>query len=336
MDIVLKQRIRHGAFSYAVSHDLHKMAISSDKDIAIYSIPDFCQLAVVPVRNTSSMVFLSDNISLLVLNSIGQMFHWNGEMLEDHGVWPVPQWYESPLFYGSDSKIFWGSQGGIWSYNVVQRSMKKILSIPKDVNICRCDHGVIKALLTESSSVDEQIIGLMEVSYEGEILSKRETKVPLKTRLINQPAWSNDDYIAVSTIAAPEQARPIFERIATYSFTPEGRAVLEQDFWLPENISCPHSILYLLDGTGDICIAKEFDADDNDGNLFCGNGILAQCCSGEENVVLMRMADLQEICNIPKSLLTKGIKVNPPTFVWFAPDNLLVVGSWERLFVFST
>ena len=88
-------------------------------------------------------------------------------------------------------------------------------------------------------------------------------------------------------------------------------------------------MLYLLDGTGDICIAKEFDSDDNDGNLFCGNGILAQCCSGEENVVLMRMADLQEICNIPKSLLTKGIKVNPPPLFGSLQTTywLLVAGS---------
>lgn len=331
MELFLDRTIRHGAFSCAVSHDLHEFAISGSKDIKVYSVPDFEELYCIPVKNVCTMVFLSDNRSILILNTSGILFFWDGSNLKRVGHWPVPEWYETPMHYGDDAHIFWGNVGGVWKYDAKERSMNQVFSTEKDVYICSCDHGIIKVLLTNSDSADEGQIELLKLAYSGEVLSRKVTKDPLKIRLIHRPVWS-DDMIAISAIAAPHRSKPVFERVVKYQFTPEGRAILKEDIWSPEPEGRPHCMLYLLDTEANILDAQKSNS--HDGNLYCGNGILAKCCTDEECVVVMRLNNLQDVCYIRKNLLTKGTEGNPPTFAWFGPDDLLVIGSWHRLFVF--
>lgn len=332
MILSLDRTIRHGAYAYAVSHDLRKIAISGSKDIQVYSVPDFEKLNCIPFKNVCTMVFLSDNCSILILNTTGMLFIWDGSSLKKVGSWPVPVWHETPMYYGADESIFWGSVGGIWKYDVQERSMKQIFSTEKEVFICNCEHGIIKALLTNSDSADEGLIELLELAYDGEVLSQKVTKDLLKLRLIRRPIWG-DDMIAISTIAAPRQSNPVFERVVKYQFTPEGRAILEEDIWAPGIVSRPYCMLYFLDTEANILAANESAS--HDGDLYCGNGFLAKCCADEECVVVMRLDNLKDVCYVRKSLLTKGTEGNPPTFAWFGPDDLLVIGSWQKMFVFK-
>lgn len=260
------------------------------------------------------------------------LFIWDGSSLKKVGSWPVPVWHETPMYYGADESIFWGSVGGIWKYDVQERSMKQIFSTEKEVFICNCEHGIIKALLTNSDSADEGLIELLELAYDGEVLSQKVTKDLLKLRLIRRPIWG-DDMIAISTIAAPRQSNPVFERVVKYQFTPEGRAILEEDIWAPGIVSRPYCMLYFLDTEANILAANESAS--HDGDLYCGNGFLAKCCADEECVVVMRLDNLKDVCYVRKSLLTKGTEGNPPTFAWFGPDDLLVIGSWQKMFVFK-
>lgn len=333
MDFALERTIRHAAFGFAISPDGSKIAVSGARDIIVLSLPDLQRLQSISINNAGSMVFLSDNCSMLILNTTGMTFFWNGTTAEKIGKWPVPRWFEEPLFYGDDNHIFWGSVGGVWCYDIHSRAMTQVFTTKKEAVICRCDQGIVKILLI-SNHADEQRIGMAEISFDGDILYECRAKHALKTRLVNRPAWSDDDLIAISTIAAPQESFPVLPRVIAYKFTLDGRAMIDEDTETGEAAMPAHSILYLLDKKGNILIENHSGQDDDDGHLYYGNGIFAMSCSSQEKIRLFDAATLRQIYCFQKSNFSADNGINPPTFVCFSPDGKVLTGSWSRLYRF--
>lgn len=332
MRIIIDRIISHPAYTAALSADSRRIAISGSKNIAVYSLIDFTLIQKIHVKNVSSMVFLADNCSMLILNTTGSWFLWDGIKLKHMGKWPVPQWREDPLHYADDAHIFWSGSGGIWCFDAITCNMKQLFSTDDRTIICNCSNGIIKYLTFADSSVDERSIRIAEMLFDGTVLYTNISKQQLQARRINLPTWSEDGIIAVSTIAAPTGLERGATEVYLYEFTTKGRACVkktaeEVPLWSP-----PHAVMYLLDREGSVL--RELHSNANDGgNLFCGHGLLAKSCLSAKSVSFMTISDLEMVGIVGQDDLAHGVEPNPPTFVLFLSKKRILVGSWNKLFV---
>lgn len=332
MGITIVRMINHPAYAAALSSDYGRIAISGSKDVAVYSLIDYTLIQKIPVKNASSMVFLSDNCSMLILNTTGSWFLWDGIKLKHKGKWPVPQWREDPLHYADDAHIFWSGSGGIWCFDAITCSIKLLFSTDDRTIICSCSNGIIKYLSFVDSSVDERYIRIAEMLFDGTVLYTNISKQQVQARRINLPAWSEDGIIAVSTIAAPMGLERDVTAALPYEFTTKGRACVKEAAEWVQPWSPPHAVMYLMDREGNVL--RELHSNANDGgNLFCGHGLLAKSCFSARSVSFMTISNLEMVGIIGENDLVYGIEPNPPTFVLFLPKKRILVGSWNKLFV---
>lgn len=336
MKIKIDRTIEHPAFAVALSTDFRKIAISGCTNIAVYSLADYSLVMKIPAKNVSSMVYLSDDCSMLIQNTTGSLFLWDGTRLKRAGKLPEPEWTGEPLHYGDDAHIFWNGSSGIWCYDATTCNMKQIFVTEGRTIICGCSQGIIRFLTRagyDNPPVDEQNIQITEMLFDGTILRTHTTSQQLKTRSVNRPAWSEDGIIAVSTVAAPTGFVSDLTEVILYEFTPQGRARIKEVAGGANPWSPPHAVMYLMDDEGQILLEKHYDDHRDSGNLYCGHGLLAKSCFSAGSVSFMTIRDLEIVGIIDKNDLAHGSRVNPPTFVLFLPDKRILVGSWNKLLV---
>ena len=144
MQLELIKTMNHTAFEFAISHDKTKFATSSDRMVRVYSWPELKVIEKFRLSNVSSMVFLEDNCSILLLNTTGKLFLWDGKVLHKQGKWPMRDWIEKPLVYYKKNYILWAGEDGIWKYNADTREIERIYSSHGDNNtVCSCQNGKI-------------------------------------------------------------------------------------------------------------------------------------------------------------------------------------------------
>lgn len=302
MELVLEKIIRSAAYRIAVSPDGSRLAISSERKVTILSLPDLKKENAIPVRHTSSMIFLEDNYSMLVLDTTGGFYLWNGEELENLGRRPVPRWVEGPLFYAGRNSAFWAGGGAVWKYDVEKRQMTKVFSTEREPFLCRVDDGIIR-LVTLAYNQTLQHMEIFQIDHEGAVLSSCRTK-ELQTAVFGMPCWDENDRIAISTAAS----------------TAKGAA----------------SFVYVIDGkNGEVLSQTETQAEWETGDFYCGNGLLAKCNQVlKKKIRFFEAQSMNVLCDLQVERIEESGEVNPPTMVAFLPDGRILAGSWRRLFVF--
>lgn len=302
MDLVLDKIISNPAFVIAISPDCTKIAVSGERTITIFSFPDLQQIEKLKVAHTCSMVFLSDSRSLLIQNTTGKTFVWNGISLESTGKWPVPKWQEKPMFYCGDDHVLWAGHGGIWMYDARERKISNIFSSPRDLWICRCEEDVIKCIAMDYGE-GENTVDILSLTYEGSIQKQAQSDIQVKNGVFKSPAWSNDDLIAIST-----SVRPNF----------------------------PLNIVYLLNTEGQVLGQEWVPAGEDNGSFYYGNNMFIKISMvGAYNINIYNANNIELIYKLDCQKLASYGMTTPPTFAWITPDNRILVGSWNKLFVFK-
>lgn len=304
MELVLKKVIRNAALTIAVSPDGSRLAISSERKITVLLLPELKKESTIPVQHASSMIFLEDNCSMLILNTIGRCYLWSGSNLENLGRWPVPKWVESPLFYAGNDYAFWAGCGAVWKYNIAKRQITKVFSTEQEPFICRVGDGIVR-LVTLDYNYSRQHMKIFQIDYSGTIVHYCTTNKKIQTLDFGTPCWNDDDLIAISTESAEDE-------------------------------SC--SLIYLINGkNGNVQFQKCEPNTLTSGDFYCGKGIFAKVCPVLAKTVEFYTAnDFKLLYRLDETVLDESGSINPPAMVSFLEDGTILVGSWRRLLVYRT
>lgn len=303
MEVVLSKVIRSAAFVIAVSPDELRLAVSGERKITVFSLSGFEKEYTIPVRHVSSMIFLKDNCSMLILNTTGDCYLWTGTTLERIGKWTDTQCARTPLFYAGQNTVFWSGCGAVWKYDIAEQQMTKVFSAEGEPFICRVGEGVIRLVCLKYNK-SWQHMGIYKLDYNGSVLHKCTTKNRLQTNIFGIPCWNEDELIAISTVAT---------------------------------IDGVHGFLYLVNSeNGDVLVQKESSLILEGGDCFCGNGLIAQVLPVLDKSVTIYAADkLKLLYRLDKEVLDEKNDINPPTMVCFLKSGEILIGSWEKLFVYD-
>ena len=303
MELVLGRIIRSAAYEIAVSPDESRLAISGERKITVFSLSGFEKEYTIPVRHASSMIFLEDNCSMLILNTTGDCYLWTGTTLERIGRWAAAQCGRTPLFYAGQNTVFWAGCGTVWKYNITERQMTKIFTMNSEPFICRIGDGIIR-LVSLKYNKSRQYMEIYRLDYNGSILHHCSTKNRLQTNIFGVPCWNEDELIAVSTVAT---------------------------------IDGIHGFLYLINSeNGDVLVQKESSLILEGGDCYGGNGLIAQVLPVLDKSVTIYAADnLKLLYRLDKEVLDEKNDINPPTKVCFLKSGKILIGSWESLFVYD-
>ena len=303
MELVLDRIVRSAALEIAVSPDESRVAVSGERKITVFSLPEFKKEYSIPVRNTNSMIFLEDNCSMLILNTIGGFYLWTGTTLESVGRWAVAECAGVSLFYAGHNTAFWAGHGAVWKYNIAEHQLTKVFSVDGEPFICRVGDGVIRLVCLKYNK-SRQYMEIYRLDYNGSILYHCTTKNRLQTNMFGEPCWNDDEMIAISTVSTTDSI-------------------------------C--GFLYLVDSkNGDVLIQKYIPYAMEIGDCFCGNGLIAQVSPVIAKTVTIYAADnLKQLYQLDKTVLDERNNINPPTKVHFLKNGKVLVGSWERLFVYD-
>lgn len=301
MNFVIDKIISKPACTLAVSPDGTRIAVSGERVINIFSYPDLQPMGKTQAPHPCSMVFLSDSQSLLILTTTGRTFLWNGVSAKPLGKWPVPQCQSSPMFHCVDDRIAWAGYGGIWMYYVKGREIRNIFPSQRDVRICRCDEGTIRCVAMDYGEA-AKAVDLLTLTYEGAIRQQAQSEIQVKNCFSFDPAWSDEGLIAISTS-------------------------IRRNF--------PLKIIYLLNTEGQVAAQEWIPPDEDNGNFYVGSDMFAKVSAvANRNINFYNAHNLEPVFRMDRQKLAAYGMTAPPTFVWFAPDNRVLVGSWSELLVF--
>lgn len=304
MELVLEKTIRSAAFDIAVSPDGSRLAICGERKITIFSLPGLYKENTIRVSHTSSMVFLGDNKSMLILTTTGRCIFWNGQILESLGKWQVPRWEEKPVFYAGGNDVFWAGSHGIWKYNVNEGTMLKIFQTPHEPYICRVEDGIVYAVILKYG-VQLQHIEILELDFAGTVKRACISRNNIQAALFGEPCWNKNGNIAISTCVS--------KPLGVYSYC------------------------YLIDSVnGEIIFQKCEPHSGSCGDFYAAKDLLVKVGDAlAEDVSIFDASNMRMLHRIEKTYLAGTDGVNPPSTVTFLDDGRLLVGTWTKLFVFK-
>ena len=179
MEFTVEKNVCQGAMCIAVSPDGTHAAVSSERSVGLYTLPELKREGSFRLSNAGTMVFLSDNRSLLILNTTGVLYLWNGTELERLGDWQVPEWYENPLHFIGDDTVLWAAVGGVWRYHVPSRTMTRLYETDRNVQLGPVENGVVRFAECKRSYIGLHPIDFVTMTTEGEVLSRVTTREKL-------------------------------------------------------------------------------------------------------------------------------------------------------------
>lgn len=306
MELVFEQKVYHGALEIAISPDKSRVAISSERKITILDTVHFQRIVTIPISHATSMIFLSDSAKMLILNTTGILYFWDGDTVEKLGKWAVPRWAETPLFYSGGSYAFWTLDGVVWRYNINLRTMDKIYSSSKDLVICKCSDGQVR-LIGYRRGIPRQALDLTTIDYDGNVISSVQTDRSVYTHCMGIPCWTNSNTVVFSALA---KSQGIFHASLT-------------------------SYLYLINTVnGEVKLQRYGHNYEDSGDCYHGTGMVAEVYPVLSKDVVLYTADkLEYQFRIGKDFFDASDKINPPTQAHFL-DSRVLVGSWKYFYVF--
>lgn len=194
---------RFPAYGIAISEDEKSLAVVSEK-IRVFSLPEMKLKEVISVKNAGCACFLGDNRSMLIINTMGELYFWNGEKVRRVGK-VLGECYQGKLFYDSENDVVVFAAGkGIYRFDADNLQCRKIYDdSEREMTIVSCSGGQV-LLLIFASGCDYQKLELLTIGLEGNVLRRVWTQKKIQTGWVSDcPAISPKGDIAVATVEKP-------------------------------------------------------------------------------------------------------------------------------------
>lgn len=305
MEFSVEKTVRQGAMCIAVSPDGSRAAVSSERSVGIYTLPELKRECSFRLSNPGTMVFLSDNRSLLILNTTGVLYLWDGAELERLGDWQVPEWYENPLHYIGEDTVLWAAVGGVWRYHVPSRTMTRLYETEHNVQLGPVENGVVRFAECKRSYIGLHPIDFVTMTTEGEVLSRVTTREKLP-ECFWPGCWTEDGSFVYGAKLVPENLTGL--RTEGCIFRVDTRS-------------------------GEVLVRRSVDFYSMDTGFSFQRGMVIQSSHAlQKDIVFRNPGTLEEIGRIEYDAMLGKLDLNPLEEVVFLDDDMFLLGSWNRLF----
>lgn len=305
MDFSIEKTVRQGAMCIAVSPDGSRAAVSSERSVGIYTLPELKRECSFRLSNPGTMVFLSDSRSLLILNTTGVLYLWDGTELERLGDWQVPEWYENPLHYIGEDTVLWAAVGGAWRYHVPSRTMTRLYETERNVQLGPVENGVVRFAECKRSYIGLHPIEFVTMTTEGEVLSRVTTREKLP-ECFWPGCWTEDGSFVYGAQLIPQNLTGLRE---------EG------------------CIFRVDTRSGEVRVRKSVDLYSMNTGFSFQSGLVIQSSHAlQKDIVFRDPGSLEELGRIEYTSMLGKLELNPLEEVVFLDDKTFLLGSWSRLF----
>ena len=305
MEFSIEKTVRQGAMCIAVSPDGSRAAVSSERSVGIYTLPELKREGSFRLSNPGTMVFLSDSRSLLILNTTGVLYLWDGTELERLGDWQVPEWYENPLHYIGEDTVLWAAVGGVWRYHVPSRTMTRLYETERNVQLGPVENGVVRFAECKRSYIGLHPIDFVTMTTEGEGLS-RVTTLEKLPECFWPGCWTEDGSFVYGAQLIPQNLTGLRE---------EG------------------CIFRIDTRSGEVLVRKSVDLYSmNTGFSFQRGMVIQSSHALQKDIIFRDPGSLEELGRIEYNAMLGKLDLNPLEEVVFLDDKTFLLGSWNRLF----
>lgn len=305
MEFSVEKTVRQGAMCIAVSPDGSRAAVSSERSVGIYTLPELKREGSFRLSNPGTMVFLSDSRSLLILNTTGVLYLWDGTKLERLGDWQVPEWYENPLHYIGENTVLWAAVGGVWRYHVPSRTMTRLYETERNVQLGPVENGVVRFAECKRSYIGLHPIDFVTMTTEGEILS-RVTTLEKLPECFWPGCWTEDGSFVYGAKLVPENLTGL---------RTEG------------------CIFRIDTRSGEVLVRRSVDFYSVDTGFSFQRGMVIQSSHAlQKDIIFRDPGSLEELGRIEYKSMLGNLDLNPLEEVVFLDDKTFLLGSWGRLF----
>lgn len=305
MEFSIEKTVRQGAMCIAVSPDGSRAAVSSERSVGIYTLPELKREGSFRLSNPGTMVFLSDSRSLLILNTTGVLYLWDGTELERLGDWQVPEWYENPLHYIGEDTVLWAAVGGVWRYHLPGRTMTRLYETERNVQLGPVENGVVRFAECKRSYIGLHPIDFVTMTTEGEVLSRVTTREKLP-ECFWPGCWTEDGSFVYGAQLIPQNLTGLRE---------EG------------------CIFHVDTRSGEVRVRKSVDLYSMNTGFSFGRGMVIQSSHAlQKDIIFRDPGSLEELGRIEYNAMLGKLDLNPLEEVVFLDDDTFLLGSWNRLF----
>ena len=305
MEFTVEKTVRQGAMCIAVSPDGTHAAVSSERSVGLYTLPELKREGSFRLSNAGTMVFLSDNRSLLILNTTGVLYLWDGAELERLGDWQVPEWYENPLHYIGADTVLWAAVGGVWRFPVPSRTMTRLYETERNVQLGPLENGVVRFAECKRSYIGLHPIDFVTMTTEGEVLSRVTTREKLP-ECFWPGCWTEDGSFIYGAQLIPQNLTGLRE---------EG------------------CIFRVDTRSGEVQVRRSVDLYSMNTGFSFQRGLVVQRSHALHRDTLFRDPEsLEELGRIEYDAMLGKLDLNPLEEVVFLGGDSFLLGSWSRLF----
>ena len=305
MEFTIEKTLRQGAMCIAVSPDGSRVAASSERSVGLYTLPELKREGSFRLSNAGTMVFLSDNRSLLILNTTGVLYLWDGAELECLGKWQVPEWYENPLRYMGDDTVLWAAVGGVWRYHVPTRTMTRLYETERNVQLGPVEGGVIRFAECTRSYIGLHHIDFVTMTADGQVLSRTTTAERLP-ECFWPGCWTDDGSFVYGATLVPENLTGIRTEGCIFSIDT---------------------------GSGQVRLRRSVDFYSMNTAFSFQRGLVIQASHAlQKDIIFRDPKTLEEVGRIRYEDMLGKLELNPLEEVIFLDEHTCILGSWSRLF----
>lgn len=299
---------KYGAFSLAVSSDYKCLAVGAGSKVQILSLPEATVLHTLPICNASSMVFLDNCESLLVVTTTGGIFLWKSEKLHRLGQWPASLWRESPIFGCGQNYVALAHDEGVCLFDLQSRQFKDVYLCPgRSAEIAAYKNGKLH-MITYAFTKDWQKIQRVAIDLQGNTYDIVEADCKLDVSNISRPVLLENNTIAFFAV---------FRR---HIFTPDKSiCTIDCNGHVVKSQSVPAN--YPITGCAAISVSKRYIA-------------YAHMVS-PHGVTMYAQDDLSLMGQITSGELWQEKNISPPSSLLFLSDAQLLIGTWDALFLYQ-
>lgn len=201
MKLTQRREYQYTATSMTMSKNEETLAICAGSNIKVFSLPEMELEQTIRVKNPGCACFLGDNRSMLIINTTGGLYFWNGEKVRRVGK-ILGECYQGKMFYdcGKDVVVFTTGEE-IYRFDAASLQCRKIYSeSERKLAVISCKDGQI-LLLGSKVACDYQNLELITIDLEGHILKQVWTQKKIQTGIILYcQAMSPEGNIAVAAM----------------------------------------------------------------------------------------------------------------------------------------
>lgn len=307
--LLLTGALKQSAYCLAMSEDRSCLAISSNRWVQILSFPEMQLLQKLPIRHVCSMVFLENGHTLLAASTTGDLFLWDAARMKHLGKWPTQFWREGPLFYCGTDCVALAHDDGVCLFNLYSGQFEEVYACPgREHWIAGCQDGKLY-ILTIAYKKKWQNFGYAVVDLQGNVHSQSFSDRKLNGLRFSRPVLLDGGTIALLSSASPQCL-----------------------------VSGGNS-LYMIDLSGHVtefkAAPKAYSCCPCDAVAAFGRYLgFTHSVPPHNGVTLYDVADGSFIGQISDAELRHGDDVTPPSCLLFLSEEELLVGTWERLFLY--